>query len=350
MNDIKGEIPFLSLSGSRAEIGQAHGEEFRTEIRNLIDSRTHLLLGYFPQLTKEGLSEVCKTAFDYVRRDTPEVYLEVSATAKASGSLEHDMIVCGGYTDLLDYFRFKYPKNHFDDPGECTTLLDVKNGMIWGTWDSNPEAMDCSVLLRRSFKNRDLTVLSLTTAGWPAQQGVNSNGIAFAINNLMPRVGNRAGLNYIAALAQCAECQTIDEFLRFSRSVVFSGGHAYVLVDGNKQGVVVETTVEGSANITLNEDHIQTNHYILEPLLDDNSRYPFLKGSIDRYQEMKAMKKGFGSQIEFIEELKRSKFVNKKDPNGSAFTCAHFCIDAKNRRFSLRKGPADGAPLFTLSC
>ncbi len=215
------EFPVLKLEGTREEMGAAHGEHFRELIVGLIQSRTDILYSEFPALTIGRLEEVCSSSIEVTQKYTPSIFREVKATARACNVPAWKLIVCGGYTDLLDVFRMQFKLTNSDDISECTTLINPADGVVLGTWDSNPEALDCAVVLQREPIDISISSVCLTTAGWPAQQGINSSGIAFAINNLMPAQADEFGLNYISANAMLAEVESISQFIAFARGVDF---------------------------------------------------------------------------------------------------------------------------------
>ena len=340
-------FPSLHLAGTRTEMGRVHGEHFKSLILSLIEARTEVLRSEFPSLTEERLSRTCMYAMEATKKFTPKVYEEVRATAEACGVAEWKMIICGGYTDLLDVFRIGLNSAAVGDHSECTTLVQSAGGTILGTWDSNSTALDSAVLLQRSPIDIDVSSICLTTAGWPAQQGVNSAGVAFAINNLMPTQTNEQGLNYIAANARMAEVGSIDQFVEFARTVDFCAGHAYVMVDDCGRGAVVETTAKRITENWVNDHLVQTNHYISERMIDDNSGYPYLEGSIDRKNEMEALVKARISAENISGLLEQTNVINKADPDGLVMTCAFFVADAVNRTLHIAKGPSSGQGLVS---
>lgn len=346
--DEMGTLPVFELIGPRQEMGRAHGEEFADIIVDLVGARTESIFSTFPSLSSDQLEDYCKTAMDVVKRFTPRVFEEVSATAESSGVDSWQLIISGGYTDLIDVIRANLDGGKEIDQSECTTFVDPVSGTISGTWDSNVEALNAAVLFRRKPADSAITSICLTPAGWPAQQGINSAGIAFAINNLMPARARIDGLNYIAANAYLAEVESIESFLRFARTVKFSGGHAYLIVDDRNRAAVVETTASKVSVNWVDAGFVQTNHYISEPLIDDNSKYPFLHGSVDRKQEMEGLSNGLLVHRERISTaLLGTEFVNKSDPNGFVMTCAVYIADGKNRTFHVSLGPSNGEALST---
>lgn len=331
-------IKYLSVEGTPKNMGLAHGEEFKDKILFLLEERTTLLFKCLPSLTLEQLRRTCQKQYNYFKLHCPTLEEEVSSIAKAANIKPYQLVQAGGYTDLLDSLGI----NHGYNLSECSIAMRPEEGYMAGTWDSHPSAIEGLILLKRAPANTALRTLALTTAGWPAQQGINSSGLAFSITNLTPRRARKRGMNYIAANAVMSTCANIENFLQFAEKVKFCSGHSYLILDSNNRSCVIETSADRFISRVLLEPYIMTNHYRLYPKLDDNSNYRYLDGSINRQIEMEKTSLGFSSPQEFSKSMSQSLHVNKKDLHGVSVTCAYFFLVPKKQELYFSKGPSYG--------
>lgn len=332
--------PF-KIKGSRRDLGFAHGEEYRDKIHRLIDKRKSILFSEVANLSEETLSNVCRASIQYIHKAAPKIYEEIEAVACACGIDISLLIIAGGYTDLLDIFN-ACNKHEYS---ECSILANPQAGYICGTWDSHAGAQESMVLLHRCPSDANTEVLALTTAGWPAQQGINSNGLAFAINNLVPNTASPYGLNYIAANAVMAEATTLDCFSEYCSKVNFSSGHAYILLNNNGRGLSIETAVNKVSQHRFCDTFIHTNHYLHSPLIDDNKACKYFESSILRMNELISSKENISNSKSFSEFLSESIYVNKSNRSESAKTCAHYFLLPKQQKMYFLPGAGEGSPM-----
>ena len=339
------EVEHLVFSGTPRQIGLAHGEACRLRIRALLEQRREILFRERPTLTTVVLKSVCQALSDYTAHRFPELWNEVAATAEGADVAGWEMVIAGAYTDLLDIFRTHADASSRD---ECTLLVSVTPRFLAGTWDSHVSAADGLILLeRRPLKG--IPTLALTTAGWPAQQGVNAAGIAFAITNLTPTQAVADGLPYIAANALLAASRTPDEFVKLASSEQFCSGHSYALLGEHGSGWIVETSSAGSNVIPVAQSAAQGNHYRANSPLDDNSRYAYVENSRARVLSLERSLAGIREPTEFIERLLADDLVNRCTPNGPALSAAYFFLEPVERRLWYQRGPASCARLSCTS-
>ena len=320
--------------GTHDQIGRQVGEEFRRKINNLLRLRRDILLGSVEGISLDDVERVCRVSVNSVKRYTPTVYTEINAVAEAANISVGEMMIAGGYTDLIDVLgKVTHPLD-----GECTVISRTDDRAIFGTWDSHVTAKDSLILLERHL-SCGLKTLALSTAGWPAQQGINNCGIAFAITNLTPKTSNPSGLNYIAANAYIADCRNIFQFLHFAKHTPFQSGHSFILSDSKGNGFVVETSASGISKRKTISCDCQTNHYI-DIRLDNNSNYSFMDGSKNRRFEAQTSLSSSTDAYKFKKALKLSQYINKSDPNSLAYTCGHFYLSTTQNKVWYSGGPA----------
>jgi len=331
-----GDVPFLRVSGEPEDMGRLHGQHFTRKIRNLYDHRIAILLDADKALSREDVRDIALILWETVCKFDHNIATEVEATAQASGLHPWQMVVAGGYTDLLDLLSPSAGGKHH----ECTTAIDPSEGFLYGTWDSHPSAMDALVLLQRDPLEGPST-LALTTAGWPCQQGINSCGVGFAITNLTPKETNQSGLIYIAANAALGSTESVARISHRLEGETFCSGHSYILVDASGGSAIVETTAVDVKVKPINQLTTKANHYRSgSDAIDDNNNYAFLEGSKVREAELLANVAGVANPHDFVNSLLRSSSVNRRDPTASVVTCAHYFISVLQRSVWYAKGPA----------
>lgn len=326
-------IRCLDLSGTPAEIGRSHGRECRSEIQFLIRERRRLLEERLPSGGIDRIADVCDGLWRYLDRRFESLSEELLATAEAAGVEPWELVLSGGYSDVADLLGV----GRGPAQDGCTLGVSTRPRFLAGTWDSHPSAAAALILLRR-LRTDGSGTLALTTAGWPAQQGVNSAGVAFAITNLTPRATRDAGIPYIAAVALLAGMRSPREFSAFATRAEFCSGHAYVALGSEGPATIVETT-GAAVSITQVRGHgAKANHYAAGSALDDNGMYGNLPNSCEREREMHHILPSIGSPIDFSLSLSRARYANRSV--GEIVTCAYFFLNPVNRELWYQIGPA----------
>lgn len=330
------EVPFLKVSGSPNEIGQMHGETYRNLISNLFDIRHELLLKSARKSNENQIEEIANSYWKYICSFSEFLAIELRATARASNLQPWNLIVAGGFTDLLDALSTSINSDYH----ECTVAIDPVKGFIAGTWDSHPEAEESLILLERHPDNGPAT-LALTTAGWPCQQGINSNGVGFAITNLTPQQASKHGLVYIAANAFLGTAQNTSHILSLLKTESYCSGHSYIILDSAGSGAIMETTHTETNTVHVNKLTTKGNHYSSGPLsIDNNMNYPYHDFSILREKELYRNISKITNAQDFSDCLFNSNKVNRTDKSQVAITCAHFVISVHDKTIWYAKGPA----------
>lgn len=312
-----GAVLVVAVEGSAKSMGEQHGEELREEIRVLYETRKSLILRS-GACSETMLERLCLTLWRSIEEYAPFTSEEVRGVASAAGLSPWHMVVAGGYTDVLDV-----ASGSDESASECTIAVSGADRWMVGTWDSHPEARDAMVILKR-VPNHGPSTVSLTTAGWPCQFGLNSAGLGFGITNLTPRRATTEGLVYIASIAEASAHSSVWSATEWLRSAPAASGHSYVLLD-RFGAMLTETSVTGTSQSRCWEPIVEANHYTSS--LDDNGCYPFLDGSRRRAEEMTRELHRFEASPEsFLQWLPESRKVLRRDPSGAALTCAAYFI------------------------
>ena len=335
-------VRHVTVGGSADEMGAAHGEECRDQIKALFDMRREIIFSQTRRLERRRLQAICEDLWSYIAFHHDGLAAEVDATAAAAGLAAWQLVIAGAYTDVLDLCREDQTMLVRD---ECTVAISTGGHFIAGTWDSHPGA-DIGLLLLERHPLGGPATLALTTAGWPAQQGINESNMAFAITNLTPAIVNPDGLPYIAANALLAASPDPVSFAKLAASERFCSGHSYLAVNGKGAGLIVDTTGDGVTVETVERIATKANHYRESSSLDDNRLYKDLENSRAREAEFSERIQLATAAAEFEGILRQTRLVNRTDSSGPTMTCAHFFLDASKRELWYQRGPASGKGLY----
>jgi isopenicillin-N N-acyltransferase like protein len=264
-------VPVHRFSGSSRAMGVQHGEELRDAISRLAAERIDIILSSreCPGITL--LREVCEEVALEVRAQVPEVHDEAMGVADAANIKLWELIVAGGYSDVEHRVGQVTGAEGIHVASECT-LVPARNAsgrvLLAGTWDSHATAIPALVVIERHPESGPGT-LALTTAGWPAQQGLNSRGLGFAIANMVPLRSER-GIPYIAAIPRIAREKSARQGAVAARKLRLCSGRYYALCD--ESGGFVGLESDGRHYVARRELHTHTNHYVFEKAVNWEGR------------------------------------------------------------------------------
>lgn len=190
-------------------------------------------------------------------RYAPDIHTEVEAMADAAGLSVSELIVLGGFTDVVDVLRTPLGED------DCTAIL-VPPGYadaayLAQTWDMHDTAARFIVLCRIA-PDHGPTALVFTTAGCVGQMGMNEAGICVGINNLTARSG-RPGVTWPYVVRKVLSQTDIDLALKCVLEADLAGAHNYLLLGPDGVGYNIEamphkTAVDELASVPL----VHTNH------------------------------------------------------------------------------------------
>lgn len=263
----------IVLKGDGKARGQAHGEHFRKEIRELVQIRKELLAGY---LTDERqVDSLCMDLLDVLKHHQ-DLYDEFVEMAKASDCTLQDLTILNNYTDMRD-FR--------DDQG-CS-LFSYRQGeevLCGQTWDMHASAAPYTIYMKIESEPVQ-HILSLT--GCLGMAGVSGRSLSVMINNLWSTEHAR-GLMWPALVRAMLNCHSAEEALMFLRTHRPASGHNYLICDP-KESINVECTGKRDV-LTYRGDSgsvCHTNHYLSE-LKSTQKELKKESTTLRRYEEMEA--------------------------------------------------------------
>ena len=119
--------------------GFSHGEEFREEIKELVEIRTNLMLSKNPRL-ESSLEELALEQFNISKKFSPHLADEIEGISKGSNLSLKDIVILNNYTDFRDI--------ELPEEGCSTIHLQRNEQSISGqTWDMHVIPLFASLLI-----------------------------------------------------------------------------------------------------------------------------------------------------------------------------------------------------------
>ncbi|MCA9659398.1 MAG: hypothetical protein KC486_13715 [Myxococcales bacterium] len=250
--------------------GEAHGELWREEIRELADIRLELTIA---KSAMEGADEVLAVArrhLPLLEAYHPELAAEFNGIARGAAIDPARLVVLNHYTDLRDIPREALgPERPADpDPGGCTALYipGDETPTLGQTWDMHGTASPYVRLLRIRPRSGDREVLTFTITGCVGMTGINQDGVAVTINNLTS-TDARVGVVWPVVVRAMLEERTAAAAKERLMATALSSGHHYMIADGRDfYGVETSGAHKVLTQIGARATHIHTNH-CFDPVL-----------------------------------------------------------------------------------
>lgn len=269
-----GKMRVLTLSGSPAQIGAAHGSTLADDIREYLGERLDLAGDpYWSGRTAEleSIVGLAQETLDPHRRFSESLYHEMVAMASAAGITPAEAVVVGGFTDLIDVVRVAGgPAVEEDD---CTGVIDADQGTLAQTWDMHASAGEYVYLLDISPADGPRAKVQ-TTAGCLGQIGINEAGVAIGINNLTSR--GKIGVTWPFVVRKVLEQTNLDDAVEVVLSANLAGGHNFFIVGPDGSGCNIEA-MPGSRKVTRVESgtFAHSNHCLdTETRTEEGERNP----------------------------------------------------------------------------
>ncbi|NND84165.1 MAG: hypothetical protein HKN46_03355 [Acidimicrobiia bacterium] len=261
-------LPILTVGGSPAEIGAAHGRRFAPDIRRYLDVRA-ALAAEGTDLGRDGIVDLARRMLPAHRDYDPDLFAEMAAMADAAGISPAEAVVVGGYTDFIDAVRSLAHGRAIEDT--CTAVLtpDARSegaGFLAQTWDMHATATPHVFVLEVSPAGAP-SALVFTTHGTVGQIGINEAGIAIGINNLTMADG-RIGVTWPFVVRKALRQTTFEAALDAVLSAPLAGGHNFLLMDGDGNGASIEASASAAQVTRLGDSPlVHTNHCLAPNLI-----------------------------------------------------------------------------------
>jgi hypothetical protein len=322
-------------------MGSQHGESLRELIRDLAYERLDIIVKANPGIRVETIQEIAEDVLTITREALPAMYVESLATARAADVHHWLLLVAGGFSDIHD-LAAKAMGNE-STVSECTLWPAAgPSGTIRlvGTWDSHATAQQALVIVRRRL-NSGLCTLALSTAGWPMQQGVTSNGLAFAIANLVASTTS-SGTSYICALPEIVAAQNAADAANHAAAISLCSARYFSFADAAGEFAALES--DGRKSWISNHKTAHTNHFVFDGSSTAEGRPQIAVSSEHRRHSGTAFVDGVVRSVDTLfEELAFNDgtdfSIAQLGEGRNDRTCAAFILEPANQRLLFTIGP-----------
>ncbi len=315
--------PYLEVTGTHQQIGEAIGEQFRTEIKRSLAHHFRKIKIKDPQL-QQNLAALTRTA----TRFFPDFIQELQGIARGSGQLFERLLIFSFEEELL--------------PAEkCTTVaFQNKTGVFFGhneDWN-----IPLALYIIKAKPVGKPAFIGVANAGqFPGTvAGLNEFGIAYSGNSIATAL-NPKGLSKTYCLRSFLEAtslaKAIDRVAHHQRTI----GNNSILVSGKEKKILsLEWSPTALQAMPENMATCHTNHFLSKRLLPHETRRS--NNSPIRYHTARAFLTTQNPQS--LNDLATLLSSHAHAPqsicrHGKTHTLASILIDATNLTLSIAAGP-----------
>lgn len=270
------ELPTITVSGSREQMGRAHGLALSPEIRRFVPMRFAAFAEYASDQSDASVDDLLDAgarSFEIFRQWHPAGYREHVAVAEAAGVDAVQLFTAGNMTDMRDVVLLGTQRRARPDAEGCSAVLvpaakSASGQHVCGqTWDLNPQDVDYVVAVRRKPDDA-LQTWSVSVCGCPSLVGMNEAGVTIGTTNVKTW-GARAGVGYMNILHRMMEEKTASAAIAIAECAQRSGAHVYWACDAD-EGIEIEAAPTTSERRDLRDGAIcRTNHCLAPANIDD---------------------------------------------------------------------------------
>lgn len=262
--------------------GQAHGELWREEIRELAEIRARLAVERGRMRDRSHVLEAARLHLRPLAEHAPDLHAELLGISEGSGVPPELVVVLNHYSDLRD-LSGDAPLLEPGDAEGCTAIyFNGREGAVLGqTWDMHASAASYVRLLRIAPSDGRPEVVCLSLTGCLGIAGINASGVAVAVANLRS-TDAALGVTWPAIVrAMLAEPSAAAAY-GLLRRVPLTSGHHYMIADGSDfYGVETSGTLKVLTQTGARAAHLHTNH-CFDPVLRRHEDVPRGSTTFDR--------------------------------------------------------------------
>ncbi|MDC0675267.1 C45 family autoproteolytic acyltransferase/hydolase [Nannocystis radixulma] len=292
--------PVLFEQDDPARRGEAHGEMWRAEIRELAELRAALALKKGSFADRAQLDAIARLHLPLLDNFSAPLAAELRGIARGAAVAPEAVVILNHYTDLRDVppsvlegpcpedpvvSDILHDLNTADDPGGCTAVYLPGQGtpVLGQTWDMHGTAEPYVRAIRIRPRSNDDELVCFTLTGCLGMTGVSAQGVAVTINNLSSTDG-QVGVVWpalVRAMLACASAREARDLLLRTR---LSSGHHYMIADGRDFfGVETSGQLKVVTQHGARAAHIHTNH-CFDPVLRRHEAVPKASTSFRRME------------------------------------------------------------------
>jgi isopenicillin-N N-acyltransferase-like protein len=325
---------------SNKQWGQAHGEEFKTAIKELAEIRRALMLAKNPKLSTK-LAELAMEQMSISRKFAPHIADEIEGIAEGSNLSLTDLVILNNYTDFRDI--------QLPEEGCSTVHIQTPTEILSGqTWDMHRSAKNYMCLIQVPETEIHSAQLVLTLVGCVGLMGVNAQNGLIGVNNINTN-NAKTGLIWPLLVRKVLEETNLSDMRKSLLHAPVTSGHNYLIgsPEGGEHLEITPSVYEKVSALPKGQvgGIFHTNHCMgseIEKLEDKSSmssttfnRYNLLSKKTYKVTDLEDFKNLLTDHDEFPKSI-CSHFENgAQDPS---FTCGGGACDLKAGKYIFWRG------------
>ena len=261
--------------------GLMHGEEFRREIKELLEIRKELLLLKNPRI-RPHLKEMAKEQYEFSFKFNSDVSTEMKAIAFGANIPLEDLVLLNNYTDFRD---ISLPEEG------CSTIQSVNtiDSVSGQTWDMHGSAKRFLSVIKIKGNESTPAQLIFSIVGCVGMMGYSSNGLMVGVNNLNT-LNAQNGLIWPILVREVLLSKTYENMEKTLINAPVTSGHNY-LISSSVEGAHWEVTPKVKEQVSRigkgNSFIYHTNHCLGENSKKEENSKSISLTTENRYQLLK---------------------------------------------------------------
>jgi isopenicillin-N N-acyltransferase like protein len=260
-------FPTITIGGAPRERGRQYGSQARAQIRHSIGSYA-ALFAYDRGLDWSEMQALALGYLPVFEEVVPDLVGEMRGVAEGAGCALAEILALNARTELLagighgpahPGFAEASARNRrlgVPERGECTTVAALPEAASDGattylaqTWDWNGGQRAACLVLRIQAPGEP-EVLTVTEGGILAKIGLNSAGLAVALNILRSRAdGREPGMAVHLLLRAALQCSRVEEVLALAERAPAAASSCVTVAEEAGRAVSLEITPAGVAQV-----------------------------------------------------------------------------------------------------
>lgn len=321
----------ITVAGTPQQIGTTLGKRFQASIRANCEACIHEP----PPLKETEVAHRLDLAAQALRRDFPEVYLEMVATAAGAG-VPFPLYLTSMYEELWD--KAAEPKRAWTITRGCSDIVAKGKATASGkllVGHNNDVDSNCSnpVIIQYAPKT-GVAFLGVSIDGFSISTSLNAEGVVFTGNEVTAKDG-KGGIPRLVLMRIASQAPTIEKASELFRHPDRASSYNNIVSDSAGRVVNLEGSATRTAVVPFSQDTFaHTNHYL------KLQSQAYGKSGIDSVYRLETAKKmladGYGSHTV---DTFRSILAQHRAVRGGI--CKHN-EDGVSTRFSVVVQPQEG--------
>lgn len=246
----------LPVGATATEWGEAHGEAFADEIREIAQIRTDLCLSVGGFRTAEEVFALAATHLPVLEAFDKPLYDELMGIAAGSRRTPEEIVVVNHYTDLRDMGP------NIAGAEECTVVLAETEGdsYLAQTWDMHASAKAYVLMFQVPEIDGAPAAWMLSITGCIGMAGMNEHGLGCTINNLRSTDAH-VGVVWPAIVRRVLRERTAAAGRDIIMDANVGSGHHYLVADADSAyGIETSGRIKKLVHEGTPGNFLHTNH------------------------------------------------------------------------------------------